>query len=241
MQTLKNALRETERIVARRDPSLYFNIKSLQKNSPANVTLEAVSDDEGESSTPQYASRVVRSLTTNLRIIANKRAIPRGLDVPALESYRDMAISTDKHGVDVKLQTGNHSVLINSQFGQILDSIIGEDEFSYGSVSGKIEAINLHHRNRRFQIFPTVGPSRVVGTFLTKDRKAFANSLDKYVTVFGRLRYKTWDRFPYAISAHDITVHDITVDGLDQIKGIAPEATGQLTSQEFIDRLNDEW
>jgi hypothetical protein len=65
--------------------------------------------------------------------------------------------------------------------------------------------------------------------------------VDKYVTVFGRLRYKTWDRYPYAITADDIEVHDVAATTLDDLKGIAPHATGNLTTQEFVDRLNDEW
>ena len=60
------------------------------------------------------------------------------------------------------------------------------------------------------------------------------------MTVYGRLRYKSWDKYPYAISADDIAVHELPGKSLEDLKGIAPEATGSLTSQEFVDRLNDE-
>jgi hypothetical protein len=244
MAALKTALRETERVVAGgAEPSLYFTIKRLQKSSPANVTLEAVSDAGDERSEPRYASYVVRSLTANLRVIANKRRIPSKLDVPALEAYRALAEPAEKRLLEVKIQVGNNSVLIGKRFREILDSIMGDDEFSCGSVSGRLEAINLHDKNRRFQLFPTIGPDRIVGTFRNKDRKRFASAVDRYVTIYGRLRYKTWgSSHPYAINADDITIHDVQGGHtLEDLKGVSPGARGTQSTQEYIDTLRDEW
>jgi hypothetical protein len=242
MRTLKAALRETERLSGTTDPSLYFRIKRIQKNSPPKVTLEAVSDSLDERSEARYANYVVRRLTTNLRVISNKQRLPERMDFHALESYRELAVPAEKHHLKVRIQAGRNSVLIDSKFRETIDKIAGDDEHSIGSVSGKIEAINLHDRNRKFQIFPTIGPSRVWGTFKTRDRALFANAVDKYVTVYGRLHYKKWDRFPYAINAESIDVHDIeSLPTLADLGGMAPDATGLLNSQEFIDRLRDGW
>jgi len=112
---------------------------------------------------------------------------------------------------------------------------------TYGSISGTIEAINLHDRNRRFWIYPTIGPSRVIGKFRSRDRKLFASAIDKYVTVYGRLRYKTWDMHPYAIFADEIHVHDTKSVTLYDLKGMSPGATGDLSTQEYIDQIRDEW
>ena len=239
MNTLRTALRETERLVSGKEPSLYFRIKHLQKNSPARVTLEAVSDEKGERSQPQYASYVVRSLTTNLRMIANNKR-PKRVDVPTLESYRDIALPAERRHLEVTNEAGNHSVLINRGFREILDSIVGEDEFSYGSISGTIEAINLHDR-KKFWLYPVVGPTRVVGKFRSKERKQYADAVDKYVTVYGRLRYKTWAEHPYAINADKLVIHDKAVPTLHDLKGMAPNATGDLTSEEFINEIRDGW
>lgn len=242
LATLKNALRETERMVSGRDPSLYFRIKQLQKNSPAKVVLEAVSDDEAADAGPQFAGYVVRRFTTNLRIIANKKRLPTNINIAALDSYRDIATPAMKNHIEVEIQAGGHAVAVGRRFREILDSLDGEDEYSYGSVSGKIEAINLHENNKRFQLFPVVGASRIVGTFRSKDRKVFAGALDKYVTVYGRLRYKTWDKHACEIKADSITIHDVeSGPKLEDLKGISPEATGSLPTQEYIDRVRDAW
>jgi hypothetical protein len=241
MQKLKTALRETERLVSKRDPTLYFRIKKLQKNSPAQVTLEAVSDLKDESAEPAYASYVLRSMTTNLRLIANKKQRPKRIEVPVLEAYRELTAPMDKRQIQVEIQTGNNRVLINREFRDILDNLIGDDEVSYGSLSGTIEAINLHDR-KRFWLYPTIGPSRVVGRFRNRDRRRFAEAVDKYVTVYGRLRYKTWDKYPYEVHADDIEVHEAQgVPTLYELKGASPGATGQLSTREYLDRIHDEW
>jgi hypothetical protein len=242
MATLKTALRETERLVSGGEPSLYFTIKHLQKNSPARVVLEAVSDDGVQKSSPRYASYVVRSLTTNLRLITHKRRLPAKMDVATLESYREIAIPAEKRRIKVKIEAAGHAVSVGRGFREILESLVGEDERSYGSVSGRIEAINLHDKNRRFLLFPIIGPSKIVGTFRSKDRKAFAAAVDKYVTVCGKLRYKTWDKHPYNILADTITVHDSDPrPSLEALRGVSPDATGHLTTQEYIDSLHDDW
>ena len=116
------------------DPS-YFRIKALQKSSPAKVILEAVSDAGGERSEPAYANYVVRSLTTNLRLIANRKRLPANIDVSALESYREMTGPAERRQLEVTIKTGNNSVLIDRRFRETLEKIVGDDEYSYGSVS----------------------------------------------------------------------------------------------------------
>jgi hypothetical protein len=240
LETIRTALRETERLLSGKDPTLYFKIARLEKKSPALVMLEAVSNAEDERALPQFANHVVRSFTTNLRLISKKRRLPINIDMPALESYRELTTPTEKHQMEVQIKTGNHSVLINRHFKTVLESVIGKDEISYGSFSGRIEAINLHRTNR-FWLYPIVGPSRIIGRFSTKDRKRFTAAVDKYVTVYGRLRYKTWDKHPYAIWANEIEIHDSDAPKLTDLRGIAPDATGELGTQEYIDRLRHEW
>jgi len=193
MRNFKAALRETERVVFGSEPALYFRIKRLEKNSPPVVTLEAVADVVDERSGPEYASIVVRSLTTNLRVIEKRRRLPGKIDFQALASYRDLAAPPEKPYLRIRVQSGKHGIVIGSSFRETIDKIAGKDEFSYGSISGNIEAINLHDKNRRFTVFPVIGPSKISGTFQQKDRALFANAVDKYVTVYGRLRYKKWD------------------------------------------------
>jgi hypothetical protein len=64
--------------------------------------------------------------------------------------------------------------------------------------------------------------------------------MDRYVTVWGKIKYKTWDKFPYAIMADDIEVHDEPRTVFGALKGIAPNATGDLSSTDYLNALRDE-
>jgi hypothetical protein len=240
MQKLKTALRETERLVSGREPTLYFRIRRLQKSSPVQVTLEAVSEAEDDRGEPKFANYVVRSFTTNLRVIDRRKRLPQKIEYPVIQAYKELTAPAEQHRLEVEIAAGNRKVVLNRQFRETLDRLIGSDEYGYGALSGRIEAMNLHGK-RRFWLYPVVGPSRVSGTFPPMQRGRFTAAFDKYVTVYGRLRYKTWDKYPYAIAADDIRTHDQEGPRLIDLKGVAPGATGEVGSREFIDRLHDEW
>jgi hypothetical protein len=237
--TIRNALRETERMLTGSDPSLYFRIVGLSHRSPAIIVLEAASDSTTEERTSQVAGKVVRHFTANLRFLSRKHRPSRTASVPVLESYREMTQPLQKHVTEVIIRAGKHSVVINESFKRTIESVLGPEETAYGSISGTIEAINIHCTNK-FHLYPTIGPARISGRFRPRLRSKFTSALDKYVTIYGLLRYKTWDKFPFAVVAEDIEVHEPPAPTLFDIRGMAPGATGNLTSDEFLDRLRDE-
>ena len=241
LDSVKNALRETERAVTGHDPSLYFRIVAMSHDSPATIVLEADSDLSTEA-TQRVASVVMRQLTTNLRFLGRKKRAPRTADVPVLESYREMTVPLSKHIAEVTIRAGKHTAIINNTFKETLDRILGPEEVVHGSISGMIEAINIHNTSK-FYLYPTVGPRKILGRFGRTLRHAFIGSVGKYVTVYGQLRYKTWDKFPYAITADDIEIHDEEQSGtLGDIKGMAPGLTGDLTTDEFLEKIrNENW
>jgi hypothetical protein len=240
LDVIRNALRETERSVTHRDPDLYYRIIDMKHQSPATVVIEAASGREGGTADSQLAGAVVRYFTTNLRFISRKSRAPRTANVPVLETYREMTAPLQKHITEVVIRSGEHSVVINNKFRDAIEHVLGPEESSYGSISGRLEALNLHN-TFKFSLYPTVGPSKVTGKFKRKLRTKFTNAIDKYVTVYGLLRYKTWDKFPYAVIAEDIVVHtDPPATTLADLKGMAPAATGDLTSVEFLDQIRNE-
>jgi hypothetical protein len=239
LEALKGALRETERLVTGQEPSLFFRVLHLQKNSPAVIELQAVSNAIDERAEPRFASYVVRNLTANLRVIGNRKRLPGRIDVPTLDAYLEMTEPLERHGLEVVIRSGPNSVRLDRTFRKAIETVMGEDEISYGSVTGRIEGMNTHSR-RSFRLYPAIGPYRVLGFFKKRDREKFSRGMDKYVTVWGMVKYKTWDKFPYAIDADDIEVHEGPYTPFSELKGIAPHATGPLSSVEYLDNLRDD-
>lgn len=118
--------------------------------------------------------------------------------------------------------------------------VIGPDELVLGSVNGVLEAINIHN-TLRFNVYPLVGPKKVVCSFPASMKSDVIAAIDRYVSVSGTLRYKHWSDFPHAMEAQSIDVfkEDRELPTLADLRGIAPEATGDLMSEDFIEAIRD--
>jgi hypothetical protein len=125
-----------------------------------------------------------------------------------LDSYRKIAIPAEKHRFDVKIQSGHNVVVINRGFRKALDSIGEKVEYCYGSISGIVEDINIPQGNRRFWLYPIIGASRLMATFRARDKDRFAQAVGKYVTLHGRLSYKSWDKYPDSIFVDGLAIND---------------------------------
>lgn len=196
LEAFSEALRQTERLLSGRDkPSIYYKIVDLRHGSPATVVIEAV---RGRNA-PVSPSKVMHTFVRDLRLLRKKKT-PAKVDLPMLEAYRDLALPLQRHMrvVEVVEIPEQRVILIDSLFTQHVEEVIGPDLVSYGSISGRLERVNLHNA-LRFEIYPPVGPRRVKCEFRSDQKKRVKDALDNYVTVSGRLRYKKWDKYPHAI------------------------------------------
>lgn len=238
LEAIRTALKNTERIIAGTDEaSVYYRVVDLRHDSPATVVLEAVPMLDA---TAAYGSEVVREFITSLRVIRDDRRPPRNVDLQALQAYRDLATVSEKYISELKIRDTDNEVTIDSTFRVAVDELIGPDEIARGSISGMLEKINLHNTTR-FDIFPTVGPKHVACDFAPELREDVIRALAKYVTVNGTLRYKRLGPFPYAINVLAIEIHppDAELPSLFDIHGIAPDATGELSADEFVESIRN--
>ena len=234
-------LAKLERLLSGQDrASLYYRIVDLSHQSPATVVLEAVRPKGA----PIAPSVVVRTFKSDLRALS-KRKPPKQADLEVLESYGEIALPFQRNLRRVEVVESKSKVIpIDSSFTEKVEHVIGPDSFAFGSVSGRLEQVNLHRRAPTFQIFPTVGPRRVKCEFKSSDqrlRKRVKEALDTFVTVHGRLRYKQWDQYPHAIDAKDIDIHEPQgeLPSLNDLRGVAPDATGSVSADEFVRSIRD--
>jgi hypothetical protein len=133
---------------------------------------------------------------------------------------------------------GKTPVNIDRKFKDQLEEIIGPDETIIGSAEGKLEWLNIHNQNV-FNIYPNIGARKITCHFKPELRRTVIEAIDRYVIVHGTLRYKQRERFPYAADVAEIEV----VPEYDQLplmadlQGIAPNATGKLTADDYVQKL----
>lgn len=118
--------------------------------------------------------------------------------------------------------------------------IIGPDEIVEGSLTGMLEWLNIHNNNNTFHIYPITGPTKVNCHFTKEWRDTVINGIDKNVTVYGELRYKKRENFPYAVNVRHIEIHpdDSELPTLGSLRGMMVNQTG-LGAADFIRSLRD--
>lgn len=246
LNLLKQALSETERLITGEDKEryVYYRVVDLSHNSPAQIIIEPAAKKQIN---PQIPKATVGAFFGNLRQIQEKK-IPEGTDWRALEAYRNLSALLVKDSITqvvIEEITDNKtkSIDITPQFKKLVDELIGEDEIVQGSLIGSIEWLNIHDpKKNAFHLYPVIGASKIVCRFPKKLKQDVITSIDKRVEVYGDLRYKKTDNFPYAMTVEAIEVMPTEEDlpTLASLRGIAPQITGDMTAYEFTRMLRDE-
>lgn len=237
---VKKALNEAEMALTGRDnPTIDYKIVDLKHQSPSVVVLETVALNgtpiAGASDVPFYLASELQSIKRNGELL-NKP------DLDRLLAYQKIGVRSEKRKNSyiekVRIEVNKKSVTIDQKFKSNLETILGPDEESEGSISGHLEALNLHNANR-FTLFPPIGPKRVSGTFPRRLRATVKAALESFVTVSGKLKYKAWSDLPHTIIAQEIDVHEPDEDlpRFADIRGVMRGRLGQLNSAEFVDNL----
>lgn len=121
-----------------------------------------------------------------------------------------------------------------------IDVVLDADELEEdGAISGRLEEINLHAGTNAFRIYPSVGPSKVICHF-PKDLIGKAiTAVNKHVNVYGKLKYKPRERYAQEVTVTDLEIYldDAELPSLFDLRGIAPNATGGIPSEEFVARI----
>ncbi len=237
LEAFSDALRQTEKALSGKSNAfVYYKVVDLTHKSPATIVLEPVAPP----SSPVSGNAVRKNFISAVRMIRNKRQAPHASNLAMLESYKFLSERANRIQRVEVVETPNKVIPIDSIFSKQVDEIIGPDTFSFGSVSGKLEALNFH-RTLKFFIFPTIGPHRISCDFKPYLREDVKRALDSYVTIEGRLRYKQMEKYPYAIDAKKIEIHEPDKDlpTLHELRGITPNSTGGVSAEDFVRSLRD--
>lgn len=249
LEAVKIALKETEvclRDGAHKFTALDYRVIDLTHSSPSQFELQPITDKGNR----DYANRVLKTFTTELRRIRSRSRLIARPDINRLIAYDEIGPREKSHVATVRIalrekKRPTHPVVreatVDKKFKQNLESILGPDEITYGAVSGRLEYVNVHN-TRNFRLYPLIGPRWIRGRFAGNLLPEIRKGLDRHVTIFGKLQFKTWDKHPYAIVAQSVDVHepDNELPTFNDLKGIAPDLTGDLRSSDWVRKIRDE-
>lgn len=249
LEAVKIALKETE--VSLRDgektfSALDYRVIDLTHSSPSQFELQPIT----EKGNREYANRVLKTFTTELRRIRKNSRLVKKPEINRLIAYDEIGPREKSHINEVRITLRERNVnrpiapreaTVDKRFKEKLESILGPDEITYGAISGRLEYVNVHN-TRSFRLYPLIGPRWIRGRFTNDLLPEIRKALDRQVTIFGKLQFKSWDKHPYAIVAQSIDIHESDSDlpTFNDLKGIAPSLTGDVRSSDWVRKIRDE-
>ena len=238
LEAVRKALRRTEELFQgeERNP-VYYRIIGARHKSPLTVTLEAVADKS-----PDLPPKVVGKFLDSIKQIRQSGTIPKDFDYPTAEAYREIVGPQHNYVASLVIANSRRRFVIDHKYEEGIAKAIGPDEFTEGSITGTLDTLKLHNTTA-FEVFPTIGPKRVVCHFPAHLKEKVKQALERYVCVYGKLRYKHWDRFPHAVDAVDLEIYppEEELPTLSELRGMAPDLTDGLGEQEFLEKVRDAW
>ena len=118
------------------------------------------------------------------------------------------------------------------------------EERCISTVDGRLERINIHKNANTFTIYSSVLPRPpVTCKFPEALLGDVQRALGRFVSVRGKCFYRPGTAFLYRIDVWEMEVLPPSEElpSLSDLCGIAPDATGDKSSEQFVRELRDEW
>lgn len=124
-----------------------------------------------------------------------------------------------------------------------IDKALEVEEECDGTLDGMLEQINIHLGANTFHIYPQIGPKKVTCNFPNRLYDDAVSAVGRKVEVSGLLKYRSGAQFPHqiAVTGIDVFPNETELPDWDDLRGRAPQATGELSSEAFVRELRDGW
>lgn len=239
LQKLQTALGRADARVSDGKRCSYFAIVGLSHNSPATVEIEA---------------RVVPSSERDCRASAMAllgkaiEAVQRGeftedSDYDLLNDIKELSSPVGETLKVARLSIDETTYTLTEKIADTIRTFQADQEECATTVEGMLERVNVHDDANVFTIYPDVGPTRITCRLPESLAEKGIGAIRRRVAVSGVGRFRKFDPFPHEIVADDLAVFgaDEELPSFSDLLGMAPNATGELSSEDFIRQARNEW
>jgi hypothetical protein len=230
---VKQSLSEVDKTVSQSNQeTLYYRVVNLSHNNPAIIELEAVPLDE-EKNTSEV---VINRFYSGISQIYTQGTAPEDFDYDVLQAFSSLTGLLNKGITELTISTNGSSLPITTPLSDKVNEILGEDVFEFGSITGMLDQLNLHVNPPVFTVYSTVGGSKLQCNFRRNLRIIVLQAVGQYVTVYGRIKYKSRGNRPIEMDVDEIEIHPNEEDlpTMSELRGIAPDALDGKTIEEFL-------
>ncbi len=214
-----------------------YKIENISNNSPLDATFRAE---------PCFASdgvnipEIMERFNQGVRFILGEVDRAKGMTFSWLAKMVEFCKPIGGTISSVRLRVGSEVHVLGIDFKKRLSEIEAKDFIEKQShIKGKLEAMNIHGKNAVFMIYPDVGPEKVRCILPSSLVEAARKSFGEHVVVNGDLKYHWKELFPYEVKVSSIRIIP-SVSNARDIKGIAPNATRGISTEDYISLLRDD-
>jgi hypothetical protein len=236
LQLFSGTLKKFDRFVSAGRLSCYYRVVDLSHSSPATVVVEGQPRRRGELGAPY---QVIGEFLATLNHIQRNGQVPKPLNLSILRGLKRMMEPLGRSISSVEIGGNGIAVPLTRDFETLIDHLLQPEEEYPGSISGMLDAINFHGGANVFYLYPDIGPEKIACHFPSEMSNRAAAAINQFVTVNGLLRRKVNAPFPHIAFVDSIEVMppDSELPSLRDLRGIAPDLTGELLSEDFVREL----
>jgi hypothetical protein len=237
LYSLQAALRRTDSLTyGEGKPGVQFQIVELSHSSPTTIALAATED----------VARGLRSadeLIVALHAIQEEEGVRDWIDNEWLKNILGITGPVGKRTGEVRVFMNGKRVDFTETLDATVKTLIVPDKKYLGSVTGKLDKINIHAEANELWVYPIAGPPGVKCNFTDELREDAIKAIGRTVRVSGMLMRPSKRKWPTEIAARKISLlpDENEAPLLGSLRGIAPGAIGNASPAEFIRRLRDQW
>lgn len=206
LQALKETLDNVDRMVGQTsDTALYYRVVDLKHSSPATVVLEPRAKPKKKLDRDAVSIRHHRFFQ-ELDAIEHKKPVSEELDTKTLLSFKRLVEGVGKTFYKASISNATSSIPLTEKLRQNVDVLIDKEYRSIGTITGKLEALNVHRNTNTFWIYPAVGPRKVLCKFRSSDREKVKRCIDMVVRVHGRKYFRPNANVPHRIEVDEFEI-----------------------------------
>lgn len=132
-------------------------------------------------------------------------------------------------------------VEVSAGINRAIDTLPSPEVKAIGVVEGRLEYVDIHGSRNLFRIHPAIGPDKIICSFPSDKIEKARQAINRKTRVCGELTYPAGSNFPKSVKVETIELlpEDDELPSLKDLRGIAPDITGDLSSEEFVRMLRD--
>ena len=236
LEHFEKALRRSTDLVAGDGAkAISFRVVELSHDSPASVTVQGFAKESSDE--PLVASALTYLMNSLMKVRSGEA---NDVDGELKSVLKNLWAGIGTAAASIVIGRADTEISVDERLAETIVDSESFETVSWGSVCGHVERFNSHGQSRYFYLYSKLGDV-VRCDFAQGLLERAVASVERNVTVTGKLRYKADQRGPYQCRVEHIDIHERDSE-LPELKvGAYPHMTGDVSTSEYLREIRDGW